>query len=91
MIDDDTGRPACRRLSGTQYQYYPNKQSLLFAVLENHLINVMATVEAACGSACDKTFAEIIRAMVEAFVDAKMGRVDISVAIYQVAPDVAPP
>ncbi len=25
---------------GTLYQYYPNKQSLLFAVLENHLNKV---------------------------------------------------
>ena len=26
---------------GTLYQYYPNKRSLLFAVLENHLDHVM--------------------------------------------------
>jgi len=25
---------------GTLYQYYPNKQSLLFAVMENHLRNL---------------------------------------------------
>src|SRR6202041_14076 len=51
---------------GTLYQYYPNKQSLLFAVLENHLTNVMATVEAACENACHKPLAEMIREMVEA-------------------------
>ena len=56
---------------GTLYQYYPNKQSLLFAVLENHLTNVMATVEAACESACHRPLAEMIREMVEAFVDAR--------------------
>ena len=33
---------------GTLYQYYPNKQALLCAVLENHLTHVMATGEAAC-------------------------------------------
>jgi AcrR family transcriptional regulator len=76
---------------GTLYQYYPNKQSLLFAVLENHLTNVMATVEAACESACHKPLAEMIREMVEAFVDAKMDRADISVALYQVAADVGGP
>src|ERR1035438_5745890 len=43
---------------GTLYQYYPNKQSLLFAVLENHLDNVMARVEAACESACHKPLAQ---------------------------------
>jgi AcrR family transcriptional regulator len=76
---------------GTLYQYYPNKQSLLFAVLENHLTNVMATVEAACESACHKPLAEMIREMVEAFVDAKMDRADISVALYQVSADVGGP
>src|SRR5277367_171286 len=45
---------------GTLYQYYPNKQSLLFIVLENHLTNVMATVEAACENACHKPLAEMI-------------------------------
>jgi AcrR family transcriptional regulator len=76
---------------GTLYQYYPNKQSLLFAVLENRLTNVMATVEAACESACHKPLAEMIREIVQAFVDAKMDRADISVALYQVAADVGGP
>jgi AcrR family transcriptional regulator len=76
---------------GTLYQYYPNKRSLLFAVLENHLTSVMATVEAACESACHKPLAEMIREMVEAFVDAKMDRADVSVALYRVAADVGGP
>ena len=73
---------------GTLYQYYPNKQSLLYAVLENHLTNVMATIAAACENACHKPLAEMIREMVEAFVDAKMDRADISLALYRVAADV---
>jgi AcrR family transcriptional regulator len=76
---------------GTLYQYYPNKQSLLFAVLEHHLNNVAARVEAACESACHKPLAEMIRDMVEAFVDAKMERADISVALYRVSADVGGP
>jgi AcrR family transcriptional regulator len=73
---------------GTLYQYYPNKQSLLFAVLEQHMNNVAARVEAACESACHKPLTEMIKEMVEAFVDAKMERADISVALYRVAADV---
>jgi AcrR family transcriptional regulator len=76
---------------GTLYQYYPNKQSLLFAVLEQHMNNVAARVEAACESACHKPLAEMIKEMVEAFVDAKMERADISVALYRVAADVGGP
>ena len=76
---------------GTLYQYYPNKQSLLFAVLEHHMNNVAAKVEAACESACHKALEEMIKEMVEAFVDAKMERADISVALYRVSGDVGGP
>jgi AcrR family transcriptional regulator len=76
---------------GTLYQYYPNKQSLLFAVLEHHMNNVATRVEAACESACYKPLAEMIKEMVEAFVDAKMERADVSAALYRVAADVGGP
>jgi len=76
---------------GTLYQYYPNKQSLLFAVLEHHLNNVAEKVEAACRRACHKPLAQMIQEMVEAFVDAKMERADISVALYRIATDVGGP
>jgi AcrR family transcriptional regulator len=76
---------------GTLYQYYPNKQSLLFAVLEHHMNNVAAKVEAACESARHKPLAQMIKEMVEAFVDAKMERADISVALYRVSGDVGGP
>jgi AcrR family transcriptional regulator len=76
---------------GTLYQYYPNKQSLLFAVLENHFNLVAAKFESACENACHKPLAEMIREMVETFVDAKMERADISVALYQVSAKVGGP
>ena len=76
---------------GTLYQYYPNKQSLLFAVLESHLNHVAARIEAACERACHKPLTEMMREMVEAFVDAKMERADISIALYRVSADVGGP
>ena len=76
---------------GTLYQYYPNKQSLLFAVLEHHMNNVAARVEAVCDSACHKPLAEMIREVVEVFVDAKMERADVSVALYRVSAGVGGP
>ena len=76
---------------GTLYQYYPNKQSMLCAVLENHLNKVAARVEAACESALHRPLAEMIREMVEAFVDAKLERADVSVALYRVSTEVGGP
>jgi AcrR family transcriptional regulator len=73
---------------GTLYQYYPNKQSLLFAVLENHLSRVAIRVEAVCESARHKPLAEMVKEMVEAFVEAKMERADISVALYRVSAEI---
>jgi AcrR family transcriptional regulator len=73
---------------GTLYQYYPNKQSLLFAVLENHLSRVATRVEAACERARHKPLAEMVKEMVEAFVEAKMERADISRALYRVSAEI---
>jgi len=76
---------------GTLYQYYPNKQSLLFAVLADHLDKVAVAVETACAQARDKPLAEMLRTVAEAYVDAKMERIDISLALYQCAADVGGP
>jgi AcrR family transcriptional regulator len=76
---------------GTLYQYYPNKQSLLFAVLEDHLDKVSAAVEAACERARGRPLAEMVKEVVEAFVDAKMERADISTALYRIAAEVGGP
>jgi AcrR family transcriptional regulator len=76
---------------GTLYQYFPNKRALLFAVLKAHLNAVSERVEAACERARRRPLADMIKQMVEAFVDVKMERSDISVALYQIAPDVGGP
>jgi AcrR family transcriptional regulator len=73
---------------GTLYQYFPNKQSLLFAVLEDHLEKVTKEVEDACEHARHKPLTEMTKEVVEAFVDAKIARAEISVALYKIAPDV---
>jgi AcrR family transcriptional regulator len=76
---------------GTLYQYYPNKQSLLSAALADHLDTVAAAVEAACEQARHQPLADMITAVVEAFVDAKMARIDTSVALYQIAAGIGGP
>ncbi len=76
---------------GTLYQYYPNKQSLLFAVLSDHFDRIAAAVETACDQARGKPLAEMVSTVVEAFIDAKMARIDVSMALYQMATDVGGP
>jgi AcrR family transcriptional regulator len=70
---------------GTLYQYYPNKQSLLFAVLEDHLNRVWSALEEACEQSRGMPLADMMKVVVERFVDAKMERTDISIALYSIA------
>src|SRR5215469_15908131 len=73
---------------GTLYQYFPNKQSLLLAVFEDHMNKVGLAVESVCERARYKPCADMIPELVEAYVNIKMDRADISVALYKIVPDV---
>ncbi|MGF6774344.1 AcrR family transcriptional regulator [Paraburkholderia sp. GAS199] len=70
---------------GTIYQYYPNKEALLVAVLERHLDHVAETVEAACLRQHGGTLDSMIEALVHAFVEAKTARMEESRALYAIA------
>jgi AcrR family transcriptional regulator len=73
---------------GSLYQYYPNKQSLLAAVLDKHLLHVVEAVEAACLRAQGQTVANMAQTLVCAFIGAKFQQPDVSRALYAVASDV---
>jgi AcrR family transcriptional regulator len=70
---------------GTLYQYFPNKQSLLLSALEKHVEHVVSSVEIACRRNHGQQLSTMIESVVEAFVDAKMERSDISMALYATA------
>ena len=70
---------------GTLYQYYPNKQALLFGVLQRHLMRVGDTVEQAAIAAHHTPLASMVRAVIEAFVNAKTERIDEARALLVVA------
>ena len=73
---------------GTLYQYYPNKQALLYAVLQRHLVRVGDAVEAAARSTLHAPLAAMVAAVVEAYVRAKTERVDEARALYAVAGEI---
>jgi AcrR family transcriptional regulator len=72
---------------GTMYQYYPHKQALLYAVLQSHLAHISAAVEAACRTGTGRTAAEMGELLVQAFLDAKTERLDVTKALYLIAED----
>jgi len=57
-------------------------------VLEDHLEKLTKDGEDACEHARREPLAEMIKEVVEAFVEAKIAGADISVALYKVAPHV---
>jgi AcrR family transcriptional regulator len=70
---------------GTLYQYYPQKQALLFAVLQRHLGRVSQSLRDAAADAHGRPLAEMVSAVVGAFVKAKTEKIHESRALYAVA------
>lgn len=67
---------------GTLYQYYPHKQSLLYAVLQRHLRRIGEAVEKAAMSVHHTSLATMVSAVVAAFVRAKTERLEEARALY---------
>ncbi|SAI68851.1 TetR family transcriptional regulator [Bordetella ansorpii] len=70
---------------GSLYQYYPNKQALLYSVLERHLVRIGDAVEQACLSSHGQPLADMVRAVVRAFVHAKTEHLEEGRALYALA------
>ncbi len=73
---------------GTLYQYFPNKSSLLQALLRDHLDHVAAAMEGACAAAYGAPLATMAESLTSAFVQAKFHNIEASVALYAVSDDV---
>jgi AcrR family transcriptional regulator len=70
---------------GSLYQYYPNRDALLAAVLEQHLERITAAVEQACSDLRGKPVSRMASALVTAFLAAKLRDSRESKALYAVA------
>ena len=57
---------------GSLYQYYPNRDALLAAVLEKHLVEIAETVESACERYQGLHVGEMAAGLVTAFLAVKL-------------------
>jgi AcrR family transcriptional regulator len=73
---------------GTLYQYFPNKSSLLQAVLKRHMEEVTNAVERVCKEQQGAMLRQMATALITAFFDAKMRNARTSIALYAVSSDV---
>jgi AcrR family transcriptional regulator len=70
---------------GSLYQYYPNRDALLAAVLERHLDDVAGAIDRVCRDHRGKPVAEMACALVVALLAAKLRDPAKSKALYAVA------
>jgi AcrR family transcriptional regulator len=68
---------------GTLYQYFPNRQSLVRALLERYLAEMSASIEADCRSLRGRSLDETAAGLVDAFIAAKWKRFEISRATHE--------
>jgi Transcriptional regulator len=70
---------------GSLYQYYPNRDALLAAILEKHLVRVADSVELACSGLQGASVAEMAGGLVKALLTAKLREQAVSKALYAIA------
>jgi AcrR family transcriptional regulator len=70
---------------GSLYQYYPNRDALLAAVLERHLDGVAGMVDHACRAHHGKPVSEMASGLIAAFLAVKLRDPKESKALYAVA------
>lgn len=72
---------------GTLYQYFPNKSSLLQALLRDKLSGVTGAIEKVSVEMRGARLADMAEALVKAFVAAKFKHAGASVALYDASED----
>lgn len=68
---------------GTLYQYFPNRQALIRAVLERYLMEMSASIDADCQALRGRSLDEIATGMVDAMIAAKWRRLEVSRAMNE--------
>lgn len=74
---------------GSLYQYYPNKEALLIATLEKHLELIGTAAQLACRKSYELSVDEMLDNVINAFVDTKFKKKDISLAMAELLNEVS--
>ncbi|WP_018690423.1 TetR/AcrR family transcriptional regulator [Ahrensia kielensis] len=73
---------------GTMYQYFPNKQSLIYALNERYLEALAVKIEKTCQANHGATVEDMVAALVDTYWVAKMERPDVTRVLYRSVVDI---
>jgi AcrR family transcriptional regulator len=73
---------------GSLYQYFPNRQALITAVIERYLDELRATIEQRCRELCGHTLDRQITGLVDAAITAKWEHIEVSRALHEPLADI---
>lgn len=68
---------------GSLYQYFPNKQSLVYALNERYLHALADKIVAVCESRRGAPIGDMVEALIEAYWHAKTERAEVTRALYR--------
>ncbi|POF30484.1 TetR/AcrR family transcriptional regulator [Roseibium marinum] len=68
---------------GTMYQYFPNKQALIYALSERYLEALAEKIEHTCRAHRGAPLARMVEALVDTYWRAKTERADVTRALYR--------
>ena len=68
---------------GTMYQYFPHKQSLIYALNERYLEVLADKVETTCRAKTGRPVAEMLAALIETYWRTKTERAEVTRALYR--------
>ena len=73
---------------GTLYQYFPNRRALIAAVIERYLEETASLVERNCRLLAGRSLDEMAAGLVEAIIEAKCRRIEVSRAMQEPLADI---
>lgn len=68
---------------GTMYQYFPNKQALVYALNERYLEVLAEKIESTCRAQHGAPIGQMVEALVDTYWRAKTERADVTRALYR--------
>jgi AcrR family transcriptional regulator len=73
---------------GSLYQYFPNRQALITAVIERYLEALRAVIEQHCQALRGSTLDRLVKGLVDGVIAAKFEHIDVSRALHEPLADI---